>query len=89
MLLGILYGQRLANSFVITLTTRVISRMQQRSLPHVVAWNDVMCEKFVYLCLNSVLTLPQGNYCFILPTDASGRGISAILVYRGMARRRR
>ena len=46
-----------------------------------------MCAEFMFLCnvlsSNSVLTLPKCDDNFVLQTDASGKGISAILsVYR-------
>ena len=60
----------------------------RKSAPERVVWNDVMYDEFCYLknvlCDVPSLTLPTIQDEFIVQTDASGRGVGAILsVVRG------
>ena len=60
----------------------------RKSAPECVEWNDVMYDEFCYLqnilCDVPSLTLPTIQDDFIVQTDASGRGVGAILsVTRG------
>ena len=60
----------------------------RKSAPECVVWNDVMYNEFCYLqsilCNVPSLTLPTIQDDFIVQTDASGRGVGAILsVVRG------
>ena len=60
----------------------------RKSAPERVVWNDVMYDEFCYLknvlCDVPSLTLPTIQDEFIVQTDASGRGVGAILsVTRG------
>ena len=55
----------------------------RKSAPDVVVWSSVMLEEFVYLknvlCDVPSLTLPTIADEYILQTDASGRGVGAVL----------
>ena len=65
-----------AHSSVLTDATR-------KSAPERVVWNNVMCDEFVFLknvlCSVPSLTLPTIDDQFVLQTDASGRGVGAVL----------
>ena len=56
-LLGILYGQLKTRRFIRDYADHSchLTDATKKSAPHVVAWNDVMCEKLVYLCRGGVV----------------------------------
>ena len=68
--------QYAAHSCALTDATR-------KSAPERVVWSDVMCDEFVFLknvlCRVPCLTLPTPEDNFIIQTDASGRGVGAVL----------
>ena len=65
-----------AHSVALTDATR-------KSAPDLIVWNDVMLDEFIYLknvlCDVPSLTLPTIEDEYILQTDASGRGVGAVL----------
>ena len=75
------YYRRFVNSFA--KMSCLLSPTTSKSAPSAVYWDEGMLEAFhklrVSLCDMCVLTVPSLEDCFVLNTDASGRGIGATL----------